>query len=134
MNMNLRISGASVITLLLLSTATFAQNEIIVNARTALKSGSSRELSQYFNRMIELNINGEKSNYSRPQAELMLRDFFKRYPPTDFEYIHRGASREGLQYAIGKYSYGKGSFRVYMLVKKFDGSYLIDTIDFSKEN
>jgi len=132
--MNLRISGASVITLLLLSTATFAQNEIIVNARTALKSGSSRELSQYFNRMIELNINGEKSNYSRPQAELMLRDFFKRYPPTDFEYIHRGASREGLQYAIGKYSYGKGSFRVYMLVKKFDGSYLIDTIDFSKEN
>jgi len=109
------------------------QSEVINNAKTALKSGSSKELSRYCNKMVELNFDGEKSSYSKTQAEFVLRDFFKKHPPTDFEYIHQGASKEGLKYAIGKYTYSNGSFRVYMLVKQFNGNYLIDTLDFSKE-
>ncbi len=120
--------------LLLVSSEAFGQSEIISNAKAALKTGSSKELAKYFNKMVELNIDGEKANYSKTQAEFVLRDFFKKFPATDFEYIHQGASREGLKYAIGKYSYPNGSFRVYMLVKLFDSDYLIDTIDFSKEN
>jgi hypothetical protein len=44
-----------------------------------------------------------------------------------------------MKYAIGKYTYkdstGKvlGSFRVFMKLKVYDGTYLIDEIDFSKE-
>ena len=120
--------------LLFIATPSVGQVEVINNARVALKTGSSKELAKYFYKMVELNINGEKSNYSKPQAEFVLRDFFKKFPPTDFRYIHQGASREGLKYAIGKYTYANGSFRVYMLVKKFDDNYLIDTIDFNKEN
>jgi len=120
--------------LLLIATPSVGQEEVIDNARLALKTGSSKELAKYFNKMVELNIDGEKSNYSKTQAEFVLRDFFKKFPPTDFQYIHQGASREGLKYAIGRYTYPNGSFRVYMLVKKFDDSYLIDTLDFSKQN
>ena len=118
----------------LVTSQALGQSEIISNAKAALKTGSSKELAKYFNKMVELNIDGEKANYSKTQAEFVLRDFFKKFPATDFQYIHQGASREGLKYAIGKYSSPNGSFRVYMLVKLFDGDYLIDTIDFSKEN
>ena len=127
-----RINGILLILLLLAVTA-YGQEVLIDDAKTAIKSGSSKELSKYCNKVVELSFDGDKSTYSKTQAEFVLRDFFKKYPATDFEYIHQGASREGLRYAIGKYSYDSGSFRVYMLIKEFDDDFLIDTLDFSKE-
>ncbi len=116
-----------------LSTGAYAQSEVINNVRAALKAGSSKELVKNFNNMVELNFEGEKSNYSRSQSELVLKEFFKKYPPTDFQYIHQGASKQGLTYVIGKYTFESGSFRVWVLIKKFDDKYLVDSIDFSRE-
>lgn len=110
-----------------------AQSEVINNIRTALKSGSSKELVKAFNTIVELNFEGEKSNYSRSQAELVLKEFFKKYPPTDFQFIHKGASKQGLTYVIGKYTFENGSFRIWILIKKIEENYLVDSIDFSKE-
>lgn len=110
-----------------------AQNDVISNARMALKTGSAKELVKYFNDIVELSFDGEKSNYSKTQAEFVLRDFFKRNPPVEFQYIHQGSSKEGLKYAIGQYTYNGGSYRVYILIKQFNGTFLIDTLDFSKE-
>lgn len=110
-----------------------AQSDVIKNTKTALKTGSSKALAGYFNEMVELSINGDKSSYSRTQAEFVLKNFFKKYPPADFDYIHQGSSKEGLKYTIGKYKYPGGSFRVYMLIKQFKGKYFIDTLNFDKE-
>lgn len=110
-----------------------AQSEVINNMRAALKAGSSKELVKGFNAIVELNFEGEKSNYSRSQAELVLKEFFKKYPPTDFQYIHQGASKQGLTYVIGKYTFENGSFRVWILIKRFKENYLVDSIDFSRE-
>jgi hypothetical protein len=110
-----------------------AQSEVINNVRAALKAGSSKELVKSFNTMVELNFEGEKSNYSRSQSELVLKEFFKKYPPTNFQYIHQGASKQGLTYVIGKYTFENGSFRVWILIKKFQKIYLVDSIDFSRE-
>ena len=118
---------------LLLAPQAKAQKEIIDNLRTALKTGSSRELVKNFNTMVELNFEGEKSNYSRSQAEIVLKEFFKKYPPTDFQFIHQGSSKQGLTYVIGKYTFDEGSFRVWILIKKFKDNYLVDSIDFSRE-
>ncbi|MCK5102330.1 MAG: DUF4783 domain-containing protein [Cyclobacteriaceae bacterium] len=115
------------------STESNAQSEVINNVRAALKAGSSKELVKSFNTMVELNFEGEKSNYSRSQAELVLKEFFKKYPPTNFQYIHQGASKQGLTYVIGKYTFENGSFRVWILIKKFQEIYLVDSIDFSRE-
>lgn len=111
----------------------FAQSEVINNVRASLKAGSSKELVKSFNTKVELNFDGKKSTYSRTQAEFVLKDFFKKYPPTDFQYIHQGASRQGLTYVIGNYSYDGGSFRVLLYIKNFNGRHLVDLIDFSKE-
>jgi hypothetical protein len=110
-----------------------AQSEVINNMRVALKAGSSKEFVKNFNNMVELNFEGEKSNYSRSQAELVLKEFFKKYPPVDFQYIHKGSSKQGLTYVIGKYTFEDGSFRVWILIKKFGDDYLVDSIDFSRE-
>jgi len=110
-----------------------AQSEVISNVRSSLKTGSSKELSKYLGEMIALKIDGQQSNYSRTQAEYVLKDFFKQYPPTDFQYVHQGASEGGLKYAIGRYQYDTGSFRVVLRSKKFDSGYKVSSLDFTKE-
>lgn len=100
---------------------------------TALKAGSSKELINFCNKTVEIKIDGESSNYSKAQAEVILKNFFSKNPPKEFNYIHQGSSPEGLKYTIGKYTHQGGAFRVVMFIKKIDDKYLIDTLNFSKE-
>jgi hypothetical protein len=99
----------------------------------ALKTGSSRELIKYFNTVTELKVEDKGANYSKVQAESIIKDFFTKYPAKNFSYIHKGSSPEGLKYNIGRYSSDQGSFRVVMLLKEIKGKYVIDTISFNKE-
>ena len=100
---------------------------------TALKTGSSKELVKYFNKITELKIDDKGANYTKIQAESILKDFFTKYPAKTFEYIHKGSSPEGLKYNIGKYTHFSGKFRVVMLLKKVGETYVIDTINFNEE-
>lgn len=109
------------------------ESSLFSDVRSALKAGSSKELAKHFHDTVELNINGESDNYSKVHAELYLKDFFKKYEPVDFEYAHQGRSNEGLQYAIGNYSYSGGNFQVLIRTKKFSGENKIYIIDFVKE-
>lgn len=109
------------------------QSDDVGDIRAAIKAGSAKELSKYLNDMVELNFDGDKASYSKTQAEFVLKDFFKKYPPQDFQYIHQGSSKEGLKYAIGKYSFQGGTYRVYLLIKPQKGNFFIDQLDFSKE-
>jgi hypothetical protein len=133
-----KVINNSFLTIVLIFSISFsngvsAQSEVINNLRASIKAGSSKELVKNFNTMVELNFEGAKSNYSKSQAELVMKEFFKKYPPEDFQYIHKGSSKEGLTYVIGKYSFESGSFRVWILVKKFDDRYLVELINFNKE-
>lgn len=122
-----------VLLLLSLPKLGFSQGNVVANVGVALKTGSARELIQYFNNVVELKIDGESSNYSRTQAEYVLKEFFKKNEVVGFEYVFEGNSREGLQYAIGTYTHKSGSHRVYILFKKVGDALLIDTLDFTKE-
>ncbi len=113
--------------------AAVAQGEVLDYARTALRAGSARELTRHFQESVELSFEGRKTVYSRTQAEFVLRDFFQKHEPTDFQYVHQGASREGLQYAIGRYNTSGGNFRVYLLMRQHNGAYRIETLDFTRE-
>ncbi len=121
--------------LLLISAVGYAQEEQSVeDIGTALRSGSSRELIKFCVDRIEIEINGEKSTYSKTQAEAVFKDFFSKNIARGFQYVHQGSSpSKGLKYAIGSYSVDGGSFRVYMLLKSNNNAFLIDTISFTKE-
>lgn len=127
------------------ATSLKAQDEVILSAMSAIRSGDSKGLARHFSNLIELKIqsNTRKSNkdYSKTQAEYILEEFFRENPPQSFEYIHEGASREGnLRYAIGKYicrdkNNKATSFRVFMkIVQQPNGIFVIDAIDFSKDD
>jgi hypothetical protein len=143
--MKFYLTGAFLIFFALTTSISFAQEEVIGIAKVALKSGNSKDLSRYFPNTVELKISDDdvdatNNNYSKTQAEYVLKGFFKDNPPQDFIYVHQGTSKEGMKYAIGKYTYrdnaGKvaGTFRVFLKLKQYEGSYLIDEIDFSKES
>ena len=119
--------------LIAVSTPSYGQSEVINNVRSAIKAGSSKELSKYLGDMVSLKIDGVQSNYSKTQAEYVLKDFFGKYRPSDFQYVHQGASEVGLKYAIGRYSYQGGSFRVVLRSKNMDGGYKVSSLDFTKE-
>lgn len=109
------------------------QDETLRDIGTAIKAGSSKELIKFCNQTVEIKINGESSNYSKAQAEVILRNFFTENSPEDFAYIHQGSSPEGLKYTIGRYTHSDGAFRVVMFIKKIEDKYLIDTLNFSEE-
>jgi hypothetical protein len=114
---------------------TQAQADVMSGAKAALKSGNSKELAKYFNKNIELIIESENVEFdkvSNTQAELILKTFFQKNPPKDFQLVHQGASPEGSQYSTGTYASESGSFLVYIVLKQFAGRYMIDRIDFRK--
>lgn len=113
-----------------------AQGEVMNSARSALKSGDSKELAQHFNGNIELIIESENVDFDKvsdTQAELILKTFFQKYPAKNFNFVHQGSSPEGLQFSTGTYESGSTSFLVYIVVKQFEGKELIDRIDFRNQ-
>ena len=123
----------TVVWFLLLSVTVLAQGEAFTPVRNAIRSGSSRELSQYFGSTVELSFDGDKQSYSSTQAEFVMKDFFAKNSPAGFDFVHYGGSNEGTPYAVGKYVSKTGAYRMFVKMKSAQGNLVIDTIDFTKE-
>jgi hypothetical protein len=111
----------------------FAQSDIFAPIRDAIKAGSAKEAVKSFNQSLDINLEGEIKTYSKTQSEFVLRDFFKKHPPTDFTIVHTGASKGGLQYAIGNMKSNNETYNVLIRVKQSGNSYLVHEISFVKE-
>ena len=111
----------------------FGQADVIEQVKETIKAGSSKELSRYIGQTVDVSINSKVETYSKSQAEFVLRDFFRQHPPKEFVIIHQGSSKGGLPYAIGQYSSGSDSFRVFIRIKNVNDDYLLNEIRFDKE-
>jgi hypothetical protein len=103
------------------------QTKIPAGISIAIKSGNATELSKYMNSTVELLLLEKEDFYKKVVAETILKDFFNEYRTKDFVIRHQGA-RNDAQYAIGNLETEKGSFRVYILLKKVDQELLIHII------
>lgn len=101
--------------------------------KDAVKAGSAKDLVRFLNSSVDINLEGDVNTYSKAQAEFVLRDFFKKHAPSDFSIVHTGASKGGLQFAIGKYQSGALSYNVLMRVREVGKESLIHEISFVKE-
>jgi Domain of unknown function (DUF4783) len=115
------------------SIAGWAQQDVFTPMKDALKAGSAKELVKYFNQSIDIDLDGDERTYSKVQAELVLREFFKKHVVTDFNIIHNGSSKGGLQYIIGSYISGADRYNVLIRVKDVENEHLIHEIKFRKE-
>lgn len=110
-----------------------AQDELFNPMKDALKTGNAKEVAKFFNASVDMNVEGNVDTYSKAQAEFVLRDFFKKHPPTEFNVVHTGASKGGQQYAIGRYVSNGESYNVMLRVKEVEKVNLIHEINFVKE-
>ena len=116
-----------------LTTINQDQTKIPAGISIAIKSGNAAELSKYMNSTVELLLLEKEDFYKKVVAETILKDFFNEYRTKDFVIRHQGA-RNDAQYAIGNLETEKGSFRVYILLKKVDQELLIHIIRIEPDN
>ncbi len=117
--------------LLLVSTlSSYSQTnkEIIL----ALKTGNSTELSKYFISNVELIIGEKEGVYSKSQALVILKDFYKTNKPKNFSVLHEGG-KDGAKYVIGNLKTDKMLYRVYFLIKKQGAKSYIHTLRIEEE-
>ncbi len=130
--MNIRVAFACLF--VVAGTELFAQQTELFNPmKDALKTGNAKEVVKFFNTSVDMDIEGTVDSYSKTQAEFVLRDFFKKHPPTDFNIVHTGSSKGGLQYAIGRYNSNGENYNVMLRVKEVNKVNLIHEINFVKE-
>lgn len=79
------------------------------------KVGNAKIVASHFNENIELTILERENVCSQAQGEQILKDFFSKNKPSDFQISHQGG--EATVYAIGKLITGNGNFRIYFLLK-----------------
>jgi hypothetical protein len=85
---------------------------------SAMKSGNASGVSKYFDSYVDISMPDKKSNYSKSQGEIILKDFFSNNGVKSFEVKHKGNNDSG-DYCIGTLQTKNGSYRatVYMRMK-----------------
>lgn len=92
-----------------------------------LESGDCDKLSSWFADNLELEIQDESINCSRNQARLVLKEFFKQNPPSNFVILHK-STKDSLRYAIGQLIAGGESYNVVIYIKSSEGKNYIEHI------
>lgn len=82
----------------------------------ALKAGNASQMSRYFDKTVDITLPGKSNNYSKSQAEIVLKDFFRLNAIRNFQIIHQGQNA-GSQYCIGNLVTVNGNFRTTVFMK-----------------
>lgn len=108
--------------------------DLTAKIASGIKTANAKELGIHFNQTLDLSTPDAEGTYSKAQAEMIVKNFFVKYPPTSYTQNHQGKSNDGSQYAIGVYKSGKFSFRTYYLLKTIGGKPLIHQLKFESED
>ena len=110
--------------------------DITQTVGASLRRGDASKLSASFAKTIELVIDTEQVEFSSVQAthaELILRSFFRKYPPHSFQFIYGGTS-DRLRYSTGTYETNGKTFSVYVLMHQSDKQrFVVNALHFRKE-
>ena len=110
-----------------------AQDNVSNKVIEAISNGNASQLSKLFNLTIDINIPENEGTYSKNQAEIIVKKFFKKNPVTKFTINHSGSSNDGSKYSIGTYISNDKTYRVYFLLKKTSEKYFVQQLQFELE-
>ncbi len=119
--------------LLLPAWSASAQGAELGQIASAIKSGNAKALAGHFDSSLEVTILEQEGSYSSSQAEAVVKNFFSKNAPSDFQIIHKGDSGGNSRYAIGKLQTSNGTFRTYIYVKQKGQQMLIQQLRFERE-
>ncbi len=95
----------------------------------ALKSGDANILSRFFDSRIDITLPDKSDNFSRTQAQMIIKDFFNNNVVQSFELKHKG-EKNGSQYCIGILSTKNGKYRTTLFMKLKGDKQLLQEISF----
>ncbi len=107
--------------------------EIPSNVISGFSQGDAAAIAGFFKGSVELTIDNKENIYSKTQAELILKDFFKKNVPQSFKIIHEGGKGES-KYAIGSLKTAQGNYRITMLFKLNNNTPYIHQLRIEKDN
>ena len=126
--MKTKVASLLVTSFILLSSFTL-QNGSIDEVIGALRTGNSTELSKYFDDNVELTVPDKSDNYSKAQAQLIVKDFFSNNGVKGFDLKHKGDSPGG-HFCIGTLQTKTGNFRTNVFMKSKNGKEVVKEIRF----
>ena len=110
----------------------FVQTSSIEKVLVALRTGNATELAKYFDSRIDISLPNKSDNYSKNQAEMILKDFFVNNEVKNFQVKHKGENN-GSQFCIGLLQTKNGNFRTKIYMKKKGSQQVVQEIAFQAE-
>lgn len=83
-----------------------------------MRSGNANQLSRYFDTRVDISLPGKSDNYSKSQAEMILKDFFANNKVKNFQIKHRGENKDGSLFCVGTLQTTNGNFRTKFFMKQ----------------
>ncbi|MCU0369906.1 MAG: DUF4783 domain-containing protein [Bacteroidales bacterium] len=112
---------------------TAAQDDPFDPIIDAIRSSDARSLSASFNTTLELCLPDNENTFSSSQAEMIMKDFFRKYPPDQVEVIQKGTTGADASFAICSYSSASINYQVYIQLRKEKDRHLINKIKFEEK-
>ena len=99
----------------------------------AFQKGDADALAPHFNERFQLILLGVDHRISQSQAQEIMRDFFRKYPPVSFEIMFKGDKKDS-NFAVGRLKSKTDTFRVNLFFKKVGEQNLLHLMEIEKEN
>lgn len=112
-----------------LSLVSFTPHYSIDDVVAAIRSGNASQLSKYFDSRVDLSLPGKSDNYSKSQAEMILKDFFANNTVKNFVVKHKG-EQNGSEFCIGLLQTKNGNFRTKFFMKQKGGLQVVQELGF----
>ncbi|MBC8046261.1 MAG: DUF4783 domain-containing protein [Fimbriimonadaceae bacterium] len=104
------------------------------NIAQSIRSGDAKQVAAYFDKMVEMKIGAKEATYSKAQAEQVLKDFFSKNKPLNFQFNHDGTSgANNAYYAIGTLKTDNAKYRVSVYMKKNGDTFIIQELSIENE-
>ncbi len=110
-----------------------SENALSSDIVAAIRKGDSGLLSKSFFSNVEIVMPSKTGVFSKNQAEMVMKDFFNKYPVDDFTIIHKG-KKENASFAIGNYNSSINHFRFTFLTKSQGSKLLIHQLRIEKQD
>jgi hypothetical protein len=98
----------------------------------ALRTGNASQLAKYFDNRVDISLPNKSDNFSKNQAEMILKDFFSSNEVKNFQVKHKGENN-GSQFCIGLLQTRNGNFRTKLYMKQKGDQQVVQEIAFQAE-
>jgi hypothetical protein len=97
-----------------------------------IQDADAKSLAAFFNMTVEMKLPGHENTYSSSQGEMIMKDFFKKFPPDSFSVIQKGNTDNSSRFAICDYLSGSTHYQVYLYLRKDQDKFLVNKIKFEE--